>query len=487
MSESGSRESSGASGRPDEVISTPMEGGGREWLYPEVSRGRYWWARLVLGWALIALFTALPVVEFGGEPAVLLDVVHGRFVVFGAVFHATDTVYLMLLLFSAFLGIALLTALLGRVWCGWGCPQTVYLEFVYRPIERLLEGSANQRKRRDEGDWSFETFWRKVVKQALYLIVSLALAHTFLAYFVSWDRLLVWMTGPPTEHWGVFVAMACTTGLILFDFGYFREQMCTKVCPYARLQSVLMDRDSMIVSYDPNRGEPRGRRTREQRERERAGVELELGDCIDCGACVRTCPTGIDIREGLQMECVSCTQCIDACDDIMEKIGKPKGLIRYTSETSLEGEETALARPRLLVYAALFALSVGTLGFMLSSAEPVEMDVRPAKGGTHRELGGAEDRVANRVDFKIRNNRAGTRTFSIHPVEPGAVEMKWIGESNLELEGGGLGRSSAWVTIPSSALESGGAEIVFEARSGGEVRSTASMSFRGPTQRGEEE
>ncbi|MDX1440570.1 MAG: cytochrome c oxidase accessory protein CcoG, partial [Rubricoccaceae bacterium] len=307
---------------PEEVLTTLGADGKRKWIYPTPSHGRFETRRRILGWALIALFVALPIIQINGRPAVLLDVADRTFSLFGLTFFPTDTFLLLILGIAMVVFIVLLTALWGRVWCGWACPQTVYLEFLYRPIERLIEGREHVRKRRNEGAWTWDKLWRKVLKHSIYVIVSVALAHVFVSYFVGWERLIHWMTGPPTEHWGFFVLMAGTAGLVLFDFGFFREQMCTITCPYARMQSVLMDEDSLIVSYDPNRGEPRGR----GKNRE------DLGDCIDCFACVRTCPTGIDIRDGLQMECVACTQCIDACDDIMDKVGKPRGLIRYTSE-----------------------------------------------------------------------------------------------------------------------------------------------------------
>src|SRR5690606_13210223 len=210
---------------PEAVLATMYREGNRRWLYPTLSKGRYYWQRLALGWGLIALFVALPIVRINGRPAVLLDFVHREFALFGLTFYPTDTFYLLLLGLAALVFIVLLTALLGRVWCGWGCPQTVYLEFVFRPIERWIEGKEHVRARRDAGPWSFDKAWRKAAKWGIYLVISLALAHVFVSYFVGWERLLAWMTGPPTEHWGFFVMMAVTTGLVLFDFGYFREQM----------------------------------------------------------------------------------------------------------------------------------------------------------------------------------------------------------------------------------------------------------------------
>ena len=468
---------------PEQATSTWMGDGSRRWLYPTPSRGFYWYARQALGWALIALFTALPIIRIGGEPAVLLDVINRRFVIFGAVFHATDTVFLMLFLLIAMVSIGVITALFGRVWCGWGCPQTVYLEFVFRPIERLFEGSEQQRKSLDQRDWDFDKLWRKAGKHASYLVIALGLAHTFVAYFVGWDALVRWMTGPPGEHFGFFFMMAFTTGLILFDFAYFREQMCVTVCPYAKLQSVMMDRDSMIVSYDPNRGEPRGRRSREQRKKEQSGEDIALGDCIDCGACVRTCPTGIDIREGLQMECVSCTQCIDACNDIMHKIGKPGGLIRYASEREIEDDESPrFLRPRVIAYSILLVSLIGIFGFMLTRSQEVELDVLRTAGTTfERQTIEQTPMIRSRIRFRVRNKLDAPAAFSFEARTPEGTELKVIGPPSYRLDVNEMRRIEAFVFVPESAYrDSASVEGTFAVMVDGTEKRTISMPLPGP-------
>ena len=476
-------DSVGAPGEDAEhALSTLRRDGERRWLYPTPSRGSFWTARLVVAWVLIAFFTALPIIEINGEPAILLDVIRRRFVIFGAVFHATDTVFLMLFLLISLLSVGLLTALLGRVWCGWGCPQTVYLEFVFRPIERLFEGGEAERKRRDEGPWTFEKAMRKTGKFATYGIVALGLAHTFVAYFVGWDQLIVWMTGPPTEHWGFFFMMAFTTGLILFDFSYFREQMCVTICPYAKLPSVLMDEDSMIVSYDPNRGEPRGQRSRAQIKKEADGAKLELGDCIDCGACVRTCPTGIDIRDGLQLECVNCTQCIDACNDIMESIGKPKGLIRYTSQRQIEDDEDAhVLRPRVVLYSILLATLVGIFGFMLYTEQPVDVLVRRSSGSSFKQLDNAGGKVANPVEFRIRNQTHEAHDYRITLERPEDGDLREVDDLNFRLEPNEMTRRTTWVIAPRHHFGlAGKTEAIFAIRSGETVLRDVSLTLPGP-------
>ena len=436
---------------PEEVLSTLRNDGSRRWLYPTPSKGRFWRRRLIVGWGLIVFFVALPIVKVGGKPAVFLDLAAREFTFFGFTFYPTDTFLLLLVGIAGLVAIALLTALLGRVWCGWGCPQTVYLEFLYRPVERWIEGKEHVRKRRDAGPWTADKAWRKAAKWAVYIVVSAFLAHTFTAYFVGWERLIAWMTGPPTEHWGYFVLATLTTGLVLFDFGVFREQMCTITCPYARFQSVLLDPDSMIVSYDPTRGEPRARRGKKAIAEERAGEKPPLGDCIDCGACVRTCPTGIDIREGLQMECIACTQCIDACDDIMDAVDLPRGLIRYTSERALEGDTTRVMRPRTAIYGLLLIAVATVFTVAISTRHAYDVNVGRAVGQPFLEL--PDGTIANRVRFRVRNQTATASSFSVELVTPEGGTLRLGGRQPVAVEPREMVRVEGFAVVPRAVFE----------------------------------
>lgn len=456
---------------PEDVLSTLHKDGRRRWMYPIPEFGKWWKGRLVVAWGLIALFMALPVLKINGKPTIFIDLAHREFTFFGLTLYPTDTFLLTLFLMSVFVFIVMFTSVAGRVWCGWACPQTVYMEFVYRPIERLIEGKENARKRRDEGPSSFDRNWRKAAKFAIYLVISLVLAHTFVAYFVSWDALLTWMTGSPTEHWGYFVMMALTTSLIMFDFGYFREQMCTIACPYARIQSVLIDRDSLIVSYDASRGEPRGKRSKKA---ENTG----LGDCIDCGACVRTCPTGIDIRNGLQMECITCTQCIDACDEIMIQVGKPVGLIRYTSENALEKQPTHFLRPRSILYTLVLTALISGFFWKLSHRTPVDVNIGRVVGLPFTMLG--EDKVMNRLRFRVQNRSGKDDTFSIAPTSPAAAEVKMIGPAQFVVKQGHSERVEAFVIVPKSDFKNGQLTATFNITSNSGVVQPAEFSLIGP-------
>jgi cytochrome c oxidase accessory protein FixG len=428
---------------PEEIMSTLNADGSREWLYPTLSTGKWYYYRLIVAWLLIGVFVSLPIVKINGKPAIFLDVMSREFTFFGMTFYPTDTLLLMLLMIGTLVSIVLFTALLGRVWCGWACPQTVYLEFFYRPVERLIEGKEHVRKRRDEGPWTFDKLWRKGAKHAIYLVFSLALAHTFVAYFASWENLLTWMQGSPTDHWGYFVMMAGTTGLIMFDFGFFREQMCTITCPYARFQSVLLDPDSLIVSYDEERGEPRGK------GKERS----DMGDCVDCYACVRTCPTGIDIRDGLQMECLHCTQCIDACDDIMEKVGFEPGLIRYSSEREDEGKSRRYFRPRTVIYSLLLVVIASIFTVAFTTRGSYDVNLGRMSGDPYVVL--PTEEVANRFTLRVRNQTPKATTYRVELVKPADAELKVVGRSPISIEPKKMERTQVWVITDPGMIKDG--------------------------------
>ncbi len=390
----------------DRVLSTLNADGSRRWLKPKPSPGRFLNARRVVGYALIAVFVAMPHLRIAGKPPLLFDLPSREFTFFGTTLYPTDTLLLALLMLSVFLSIFFLTALFGRVWCGWACPQTVYLELVYRPIERLLEGMPGRKAKQGA--------WRKPLRFLIYLAISFGLANTFLAYFVGTDRLAQWVLHAPTEHWGPFLLVVAVTGLMMFDFGFFREQLCIVACPYGRFQSVMLDRNSLIISYDPNRGEPRGRK---KRGRKGSGdVSLPVvaaepeGDCIDCHMCVTTCPTGIDIREGLQLECINCAQCIDACDAVMDKIGKPRGLIRYGSQASvLDKAKQRFLRPRTLIYPTLILGLVTAFITLLVTRQPAFISVMRGPGAPYTIV---EGNVVNPAIIKVQNRSAAPVTYS---------------------------------------------------------------------------
>jgi polyferredoxin len=446
-----------------QVLSTLNQDGSRRWLRPRLSRGRFLNRRRAVGYALIAIFTLIPYLKMNGSPLILLDVPRREFTLFGTTFLPTDTLLLSLLMIGIFLLVFLLTALLGRVWCGWACPQTVYLELLYRPIERLFEGEPGKRKP------SRHTGVRKGLKWAVYLLVSMFLAHTFLAYFVGVEQLAVWVRRSPLEHPASFMIMMAVTGLMLFDFGFFREQLCIVACPYGRFQSVMLDRDTLIIGYDRRRGEPRGKARKagndaahyaaaatgaaESGRSAPAAVGLPileqprpLGDCVDCTLCVQTCPTGIDIRNGLQMECVGCAQCIDACDAVMKRLGRPAGLIRYSSQSAMEGRTRRILRPRVIVYPALLLVVASLFTAVLLNKGEADIIVLRGPGMPFNVLPGGE--VANQVRVKITNRTRGSAQYTISVLEP---HLTLLAENNPVEVGAGENRTLGVLIVASPA------------------------------------
>ncbi len=421
---------------PERVLPTLNADGTRNRIRPRLYDGRLLRARRLVAWGLMALFIGLPLLRVQGRPAMLLDVVHRQFVFFGRTYLATDGVLLMLLMLSIFVGIVLVTALVGRAWCGWGCPQTVYMEFLFRPIERLFEGSREQQLGIDKQGGS----GRRALKNVVYLALSFVLANVFLSYFVGTDALRRWVLEAPRQHVGGFTVVMVTTGLVFFDFAYFREQMCTVICPYARIQSVLLDPKSLLVGYDARRGEPRSKGK---------AKTPGHGDCIDCQACVVSCPTGIDIRQGLQLECIACGQCADACDSIMERIKKPVGLIRYSSQRSLEtGEPTSKLRPRVAIYAAVLAGIVATLLLVGRARPSAEVTILRGLGAPFSVSG---DDVVNQLRLKVSNRANISRNFGVTVI--GMPEARLVAaELPLRVAPSEQGSASFFVLVPRTAL-----------------------------------
>lgn len=426
---------------PERVLPTLNQDGTRRLVRPRYEKGKFYRWRLVVAWALVALFVAIPFVRINGRPVVLLDIMSREFTLFGRTFLATDGVLLMLLMLSIFIAVIWLTALVGRAWCGWGCPQMVYLEFLFRPLEYLIEGGRSGVLRMDKKGAN----WRRLAKYIVFAVISLILANVFLAYFVGVDRLWLWMNQSPIEHPAGFITVVVVGGLILFDFAYFREQMCTVICPYARLQSVLLDKRSLIVGYDELRGEPRGK------------PGGNNGDCIDCKACVHTCPTGIDIRDGLQLECIACTQCMDACDRIMDRIGKPRGLVRYGSKAGFADPNLArkLFRPRTMVYPVVLTGLLIALWAVGSSRAEHEVTVLRGIGAPYTV---EADGIRNQLRVKVRNRAEQALEFRIELL--GVDQAELVAPQNpLRVEAGTQVTTTLFVVAPPSAFDLGKKEV----------------------------
>ncbi len=421
---------------PERVLPTLNADGTRHRIRPRLYPGRLYRARRLVAWLLIVTFVGLPWLRIAGKPAVLLDVLRRQFVLFGRTFLATDGVLLMLLMLAIFVTVVLVTALVGRAWCGWACPQTVYMELVFRPLERLLEGPREAQLRLDRRGLSA----RRLAKNVIYLGLSFVLANVFLSYFVGTEALRHWILEAPAQHLGGFSVVLVTTGLVFFDFAYFREQMCTVVCPYARLQSVLLDTRSLLIGYDARRGEPRSK------GKPKASGH---GDCIDCQACVVACPTGIDIRQGLQLECIACGQCADACDSIMDRIKKPQGLIRYSSQRALEtGVRAPLLRPRVAIYSFVLIGMLVALGLVGGRRPSADVTILRGLGAPFTQSG-AE--VINQLRLKVQNRSDVEQAFRVELV--GLPEARLVApELPLLVPAGEQRATSFFVVLPHSSV-----------------------------------
>jgi cytochrome c oxidase accessory protein FixG len=451
----------------ERVLSTLNEDGSRFRIHPRLSPGRFLLRRRLVGYFLIALFVALPYIYINGKPSMLLDLARREFTFFGTTFLPTDSLLLMLLGLGIALSVFIFTALFGRVWCGWGCPQTVYMELVYRPIERLIEGSPQQQRQLDDAGFSR----RRAIKYGVFLLVSIFVAHTFLAYFVGVEQLYRWVQSSPAEHPVAFLIMAGVTGLMFFDFAYFREQMCIVACPYGRLQSVLIDRQSLIVGYDSARGEPRGKLAKGK-----VG-QGDLGDCIDCKACVYTCPTGIDIRDGVQMECIGCTQCIDACDAIMDRVKRPRGLIRYTSQDELANEGRRLLRPRVIVYPLLLVIVFGLFVVNLGGKAGAEVTVLRNAAAPFSVLPTGE--VSSPIRFRIINRTGDDRDYRFELLD--AKGTRLIAPRNPVPVGAGDKMEAGFMVVsPPEAFAAGRHPVRLRVSDGGGFEEVIEYTLLGP-------
>ncbi len=400
---------------PQHASSTLEQDGSRRWIHPKLSMGQWWKRRRVIAYLLMIVFVAIPHLRIGGKPAILLDITARKFTVLGKTFLPTDTMLLALLVLSGFFTIVLLTAITGRAWCGWACPQTVYMEFLFRPIDRFFGGTTGKGGKAKANRHPMMSVLRIIV----YVILCAFLAHTFLAYFVSTERLAAWVRSSPGEHPVAFLVMAGTTIAMLFNFLYFREQMCLIACPYGRFQSVMLDRQSLIVAYDPVRGEPRVKGKRK--------ADDTAGDCVDCNQCVVVCPTGIDIRQGLQMECINCTQCIDACDSVMNRVGLPQGLIRFSSQDAIDRKPTKIARGRTIIYPLILTAILGALGYALVIKSGFDARVVRGKGAPFTKAGNQQ--VSNSFNVRLVNRQDEPKTFSI-----GAARTKMVATQESEIQ-----------------------------------------------------
>ena len=394
-------------------IATVDEKGGRIWIYPKKPSGKYYDRRTWVSWILLAVLFGLPFIKVDGDPLFLFNVIERKFIIFGIVFTPQDLHLFALAMITLMLFIVLFTVVFGRLFCGWVCPQTIFMEMVFRKIEYWIEGDANQQRKLNKAPWTPEKTFKKVSKHIIFFVIAVLIANTFLSYIIGVDELKKIVTEPVSLHMGGFTAMLIFSALFYGVFAFMREQVCIAVCPYGRLQGVLLVKNSIVVLYDWMRGEPRGKIRKKKKLPEGIPVTNEpaLGDCIDCKLCVKVCPTGIDIRNGTQLECVNCTACMDACDEVMIKVGRDPGLIRYDSYSNVEKGNAKIMTPRVWGYVGVLAALIIFQAFLFGTRSDVETTLLRTPGMLYQEVD--DTYISNLYNYQIANKTSD----SIHNIE----------------------------------------------------------------------
>jgi cytochrome c oxidase accessory protein FixG len=442
----------------------------RKWLYPKLIKGElYKFRNIFAGFLLIFLFAA-PFIKLNGEQLVLLNVLERKFAFFGILITPQDFYLFVLgtLIFIIF--IVLFTAVFGRVFCGWACPQTIFMEMVFRRVERWIEGDTVQRKKLDAGPLTFEKGLKKTAKHSIFLFISFFISNIFLAYIIGSDQLIQIIRDPLSSHIGGFIAICVFTLVFYIVFSHVRELVCTVVCPYGRLQGVLLDRNSMIVAYDFIRGEPRGKRKR--------GVEeTKKGDCVDCGLCVDVCPTGIDIRKGTQMECINCTLCIDACDMVMAKINRPKRLIGFMSDEQMESRKPFVIGRRIYSYMAIIIVMSTVLGYLIVKRTDIETTILRASGTLYQMRD--DGQVSNLYNAEFFNKTNKPVNFEVVPAEKG-VSIQYVTKPKV-LEKSSSMKITFFVLRPSESIKAYKSDLKLQVLSEGKVLENIETTFIAPS------
>jgi polyferredoxin len=495
-------------------MATVDERGKRVWVYPKKPSGRFYNARTYVSWFLLAFLFIMPFIKVGGEPLLLFNILERRFILFGLLFTPQDFHLFVLAMLTLIVFIVLFTVVFGRLFCGWVCPQTIFMEMVYRKIEYWIEGDHNAQRRLNKAPWTRDKIIKKVSKQAIFFAIAVLIANTFLAYIIGVDEVIRIAREPVSMHLGGFIAMLLFSGAFYIVFSFLREQVCIAICPYGRLQGVMLDQNSIVVTYDFVRGEPRGKIRKstkqvakgvrstpmdkiqdevataagekgEETQEQAAGampiqkVENKLGDCIDCTLCVQVCPTGIDIRDGTQLECVNCTACIDACDAVMDKIGRPRGLIRYDSYNGIVEKRKKLFTPRVAAYSIVLGILLAVNIALLTGRNDVETLILRTPGMLYQEV--EDDYISNLYNFEVINKTKEEFSFEFRLAEDQQGRIKPVGQLP-KTKAGDMVKGAFFIEIPRSELEGRKNNITVEVYSGGERIDWVRTTFLGPVQ-----
>lgn len=453
-------------------IATVDKEGKRLWIYPKKPSGNlHHWRIGVTVFLLSALFAG-PFIRIDGHPFFLFNIFERRFIIFGQVFWPQDFVLLAIALLTFFVFIILFTVVFGRIWCGWMCPQTLFMEMVFRKIEYLIEGDAPAQKRLNDGPINGQRILKKSLKHFIFITISVLIAHTVMAYMIGVEQTLAIITQPPAENMSGFIGLTSFIFIFYYLFAFFREQACIVVCPYGRLQGVLLVKDSIVVAYDWLRGEPRGKIKKTQ------STEVKKGDCIDCKLCVHVCPTGIDIRNGTQLECVNCTACIDACDDVMVKIGKPKGLIRFASYNSIKDGLLHLVNARVIGYSLVLVALLSLLGFTLLTRTDVETTIFKISGTLYQR---ADDgNITNLYNVEFVNKTFSQLSLQLKVESPSSATINRVDGNSIIVPAEGMLKTICFIKIPATEIVNARTVVMVGVYNGDELIDKVKVKFIGP-------
>lgn len=454
-------------------IATVDKQGKRIWVYPKKPKGKFTSARTYVSWVLLAFLFGMPFVKVNGEPLLLFNVLERKFIIFGLFFGPQDFYLLGLAMITLIVFIVLFTVVFGRLFCGWVCPQTIFMEMVFRKIEYWIEGDYTAQMRLNAAPWTREKVVKKAGKQIIFFLIAVLVANTFLSYIIGVEEVIKIATEPVSANLSGFIAMLLFSGAFYFVFSYMREQVCIAICPYGRLQSVLLDKNSIVVAYDHVRGEPRGRI---KKSKEVEPATAPLGDCIACNLCVKVCPTGIDIRNGTQLECVNCTACIDACDEVMDKVERPRGLIRYDSLAGIEEKRQRIFTPRVIAYSAVLTVLLALNVVFLTGRTSVDTLILRTPGMLYQEVD--EAYISNLYNFQIIN-----KTDEVMPITfrlaSDAGRIKMVGAAP-QTKPNDMVEGALFIEMERDKLEGRKNSVVIEVYSGDKLIDRITTNFVGP-------
>lgn len=458
-------------------IGTITEEGKRAWVFPKKPKGKFYDKRKIVSYVLLAILILSPFIKINGNQFMMFNVIERRFNIFGFPFWPQDFHLFVISMIIGVIFITLFTVAFGRIFCGWICPQTIFMEMVFRRIEYWIDGDRGKQIRLEKLPWNAEKIKKRLLKWFLFLAISFGIANVFLAYLIGSDKLIMYVTDGPSAHISTLLSLLIFTAVFYFVFTWFREQVCIIACPYGRLQGVLLDNKSIIVAYDHKRGEGENGRKKWRKNENRQ--ELGYGDCIDCFQCVHVCPTGIDIRNGTQLECVNCTACIDECDDIMEKVGLPKGLIRYASEAEIENKEKFKLTARIKGYIVVLIILIGVLMSMLSLRNDIEANILRLPGQLYEQK--ANNVISNVFRYKLVNKTSESIDNISFKLRKHKGTIKLVSaESNFSVIKQGIAEGTLFIEINQADLKDDKNRITVEVYSNDKLIETTSVNFLGP-------